>query len=60
MDIAALSMSISSVNTMQQANLSVMKNAMNMQTEQVNSLIEIMQSAPVATPPSAHSFDVRV
>lgn len=59
MDIAALSIALSSAQTMQQVSLSTLRKGMDMQEQQMNGLLELMQSTPSA-PSFGHAMDFRV
>lgn len=56
MDIAAASMAMSSATVVQQASISMAKNAMDMQEQQATSLIQMMQTA---APSFGHTLDIR-
>lgn len=58
MDIAALSMGLSNANVMQQANVSMMKKTMDLQQNQMESLISTIQSTPAA-PSFGHILNAR-
>ncbi|MEG0179176.1 MAG: YjfB family protein [Oscillospiraceae bacterium] len=53
--IAAVSMSLSSAQTMQAANVSILSKSMDLQEAQMNSLLNTMQSAPSF----GHKLDTR-
>lgn len=56
MDIAAMSMAMSQANVMQQASLAATKNAMEVSRQQMQGVVEMLESVP---PPSPHALDVR-
>lgn len=58
MAIAAMSTALSSAQVMQQANVSILRKSMDMQENQMNSLLQVMQSAPA--PSFGHTMDFRV
>lgn len=59
MDIAALSMAMSNVNTSQQVGIKVLKNAMDTAEQQSSELIQMMATTSV-DPNSAGLLDVAV
>lgn len=59
MDIAAMSMSLSSAKLQMSASVSVTKKIMDQQQVQAEGLMKLMEGASVPIPPSEHILDVK-
>lgn len=60
MDIAALSMSLSSMKVQNGVALAMTKKVMNQQEVQAAGLMEMLDQAVPPTPPSQHAIDLKV
>lgn len=59
MDIAALSMDLSSARVQMNAGIAVARKAMDQQEVQAEGLIDMMEGAAAQLPPSDHIIDVK-